>query len=189
MKTPRGDNVTCWEMADSDYAGGLKYDSLTTECQDKLEVCMELLIKNKKIQPCATLRKTYNKYLHPDVLDYTSKEMWDKCSKGEIIDLFQFITLVGGQCIKKVQPHSVNELANANSLMRITVEGEQQPVDKFLAYKKNRSLWQKELDSYGVTDPDEIATLHKVLDYCYGVPSMQEDVMELLQEPKISGFT
>ena len=189
MKTPRGDDVTCWDMPCSDYAGGLKYDSLTTECQDKLEVCTELLLKYGKIKWQGSIRATYNQYLHPDKLDYTTKEMWDDCSDGKIADLFQFITPVGGKCIRKIQPHSLEEMANANSLMRITVEDGIQPVDKFLAYKQDRSLWYKELDQYGVTNPDEIKSLEKVLNYCYGCPSMQEDVMELCMEPKIAGFS
>lgn len=189
MKTPRGDDVTCWDMPCSDYAGGLKYDSLTTECQDKLEVCTELLLKYGKIKWQGSIRATYNQYLHPDKLDYTTKEMWDDCSEGKITDLFQFITPVGGKCIRKIQPHSLEEMANANSLMRITVEDGIQPVDKFLAYKQDRSLWHKELDQYGVTNPDEIKALEKVLNYCYGCPSMQEDVMELCMEPKIAGFS
>lgn len=189
MKTPRGDDVTCWDMPCSDYAGGLKYDSLTTECQDKLEVCTELLLKYGKIKWQGSIRATYNQYLHPDKLDYTTKEMWDDCSEGKITDLFQFITPVGGKCIRKIQPHSLEEMANANSLMRITVEDGIQPVDKFLVYKQDRSLWYKELDQYGVTNPDEIKALEKVLNYCYGCPSMQEDVMELCMEPKIAGFS
>ena len=189
MKTPRGDDVTCWDMPCSDYAGGLKYDSLTTECQDKLEVCTELLLKYNKIKWQGSIRATYNQYLHPDKLDYTTKEMWDDCSEGKITDLFQFITPVGGKCIRKIQPHSLEEMANANSLMRITVEDGIQPVDKFLAYKQDRSLWYKELDQYGITNPDEIKALEKVLNYCYGCPSMQEDVMELCMEPKIAGFS
>lgn len=189
MKTPRGDDVTCWDMPCSDYAGGLKYDSLTTECQDKLEVCTKLLLKYGKIKWQGNIRATYNQYLHPDKLDYTTKEMWDDCSEGKITDLFQFITPVGGKCIRKIQPHSLEEMANANSLMRITVEDGIQPVDKFLAYKQDRSLWYKELDQYGVTNLDEIKTLEKVLNYCYGCPSMQEDVMELCMEPKIAGFS
>lgn len=189
MKTPRGDDVTCWDMPCSDYAGGLKYDSLTTECQDKLEVCTELLLKYNKIKWQGSIRATYNQYLHPDKLDYTSKEMWDDCSEGKITDLFQFITPVGGKCIRKIQPHTLEEMANANSLMRITVEDGIQPVDKFLAYKQDRSLWYKELDRYGVTNPDEIKALEKVLNYCYGCPSMQEDVMELCMESKIAGFS
>lgn len=189
MKTPRGDNVTCWEMADSDWTGGLKYDSLTTECQDKLEVCIELLLKYGKIESQGSIRATYNKYLHPDVLNYEEPSMWDECSNGQIIDLFQFVTPVGGQCIRKIKPHNIYELANANSLMRITVDGDEQPVDKFLRYKQDRSLWDSELAEYGVTKPNELKALKEELDYCYGVPSAQEDVMQTLMRPEISKFS
>lgn len=189
MKTPRGDNVTCWEMADSDWCGGLKYDSLTTECQDKLEVCVESLIKYGKINWQGSIRSTYNTYLHPDVLNYDDQTMWDECSNGQIIDLFQFVTPVGGQCIRKIKPHNIYELANANSLMRITVDGNEQPVDKFLRYKQDRSLWDSELAEYGVTKPNELKALKEELDYCYGVPSAQEDVMQTLMRPEISKFS
>lgn len=189
MKTPRGDNVTCWEMADSDWCGGLKYDSLTTECQDKLEVCVESLIKYGKINWQGSIRSTYNTYLHPDVLNYDDQTMWDECSNGQIIDLFQFVTPVGGQCIRKIRPHNIYELANANSLMRITVDGDEQPVDKFLRYKQDRSLWDSELAKYGVTKPNELKALKEELDYCYGVPSAQEDVMQTLMRPEISKFS
>lgn len=188
MKTPRGDNITCWEMQDSDICGSLKYDSLTTECQDKLEVCMESLLEHNKIEWQGSIRETYNNYLHPDVINYDNQDMWDECSKGQIIDLFQFVTPVGGQCIRKIQPHDIYELANANSLMRITVDGQEQPVDKFLRYKQDRTLWDKELASYGITRPNEIKALKEELSYCYGVPSAQEDVMQLLMRPEISGF-
>lgn len=190
MKTPRGDSVTCWSMEDSDYTGGLKYDSLTTECQDKLEVCTELLLKYGKIKDQGSIRSTYNRYLHPLKLDYDNQEMWDACCKGKIIDLFQFITPQGSKCIAKIQPHNIIEMTNANSLMRIVAEGDaQQPVDKFLAYKQNRQLWYDELKQYGVNRPNEIEALKAVLDYCYGAPSMQEDVMELMMRPEISNFT
>lgn len=189
MKTPRGDNVTCWEMADSDWCGGLKYDSLTTECQDKLEVCTELLLKYGKIESQGSIRATYNRYLHPDVLDYDNQQMWNECSNGQIIDLFQFVTPVGGQCIRKIKPHNIYELANANSLMRITVDGDEQPVDKFLRYKQDRSLWDSELAEYGVTKTNELKALKEELDYCYGVPSAQEDVMQTLMRPEISKFS
>lgn len=189
MITPRGDQVTAWNMDDSDWCGGLKYDSLTTECQDKLEVCMELLIKHKKIVWQGSLRQTYNKYLHPDVLDYDSKEMWDMCSKGQIIDLFQFITPVGGACIRKIKPQSLIELSNANSLMRITVPEGEQPIDKFIRYKADINLWYQELNEYGVTDPEEIQALEEILLQNYGVANTQEDIMELSMSPKITNFT
>ena len=189
MITPRGDYVTAWNMEDSDYCGGLKYDSLTTECQDKLEVTIELLLQYKKIKSQGNIRATYNKYLHPDVLNYTNPDMWDECCRGEIIDLFQFQTEQGAKVIEAIQPHNLHELSNANSLMRIVSKDSEQPVDKFLRYKANPELWDKELADYGITDEKAIKALHETLDHCYGVANTQEDIMELLMRPEISGFT
>lgn len=189
MITPRGDYVTAWNMEDSDYCGGLKYDSLTTECQDKLETCMSLLLQYDKIKWQGSIRDTYDQYLHPDVLDYDNQEMWNECCRGEIIDLFQFITPVGGQCIQKIQPHNLYELSNANSLMRIVSKEGEQPIDKFIRYKANNNLWEQELQRYGVTDENVIQALHETLDHCYGVANTQEDIMELVMRPEVSGFT
>lgn len=188
MKTPRGDDVTAWSMTDSDYCGGLKYDSLTTECQDKLEVCIDYLIKGGKIEWQGSYRDTYNKYLHPDVLDYDNQEMWDRCSNGQIIDLFQFITPVGGACIKKTQPHNLVEMMNANSLMRISVKDGIQPIDKFIRNKSNIQYWYDELDEYGITNENEIKALEDILLINYGVANTQEDIMELSMRPEISNF-
>ena len=52
------------------------------------------------------------------------------------------------EIIQKIKPHSLEEMANANSLMRINVENGIQPVDKFLAYKHDRNLWYEELKDY-----------------------------------------
>ena len=38
------------------------------------------------------VKSTYNKYLHPDLLDYNSKEMFDMLGKGEVLSVFQFST-------------------------------------------------------------------------------------------------
>ena len=54
-----------------------------------------------------SLRATYNKYLAPSVLDFTSKGMWDMVAQGKISSLFQFDTLVGSQAIKSIEPESL----------------------------------------------------------------------------------
>lgn len=41
-----------------------------------------------------TLRETYNKYLHPDVLDMTNPKMFDMLYNGEVFSCFQFMTVV-----------------------------------------------------------------------------------------------
>ena len=60
--------------------------------------------------------------------------------------LFQFETMVGGDCIRKLNPNNLTELGNANALMRLTVEGEgeEQPIDKYLRFKEHPEQWDEE---------------------------------------------
>ena len=94
MKAPSGQPITQWAMADSDYMGGLKFDFLTIEALDKIRVCMDTLVEDKHMSWMGSLKKTYDRYLHPDVLDYENESMWEMAGKGEIINLFQFDTMV-----------------------------------------------------------------------------------------------
>ena len=77
MKAPNGIYITQFNMKDSDYCSGLKMDFLTIQALDKIRTCMNLLIDAGYMKWQGSLRATYNKYLHPDVLDYDTKEMWD----------------------------------------------------------------------------------------------------------------
>ena len=188
MKAPNGKPVTAWNLHDSEYVGDLKFDALTTEAQDKLEVCVDLLLKHRVIEWQGSIRETYNKYLHPDVIDYTSNEMWDKCCRGEIIDLFQFVTQVGGQCIKKAQPRTLLELASANSIMRLVTDKEEQPIDLYVKYKNDIGEWYSLLDQYGLNN-EEVRVLEKHLLPLYGVCDTQESLMRLLMDKGITNFT
>ena len=44
---------------------------------DKIRVAMDLLIEDGFMEEQETLKMTYDKYLHPDVLDYENAELWD----------------------------------------------------------------------------------------------------------------
>lgn len=94
MKAPNGQPITQWNMNDSDYMGSLKYDFLTVEALDKIGVCLDLLVEDGVIEWEGSLKKTYDRYIHPDVLDYDNKEMWDLMGSGQVINLFQFDTAV-----------------------------------------------------------------------------------------------
>lgn len=151
---------------------------------------MELLIEAGYMEWQGSLRETYNKYLHPDVLDYDTKEMWDMVANNDVTDLFQFDTPVGLQAAKRIKPHSLVELATANSIMRLMVSGEgaEQPIDTYIKYKNDISLWYKCMrEEYHLTE-DEIKILEKYLLPVYGVGDTQEIVMELSMDEHISGF-
>ena len=189
MKAPNGVPITQCSMYDSDYMGSLKYDFLTIEALDKEGVCLNLLEEDEIVENKGSLKLTYNNILHPDVLEYDNKEIWDLMGNGEVVNLFQFDTPTGGQCAKKVKPQSLPDAASANSLMRLMAEhGAEQPVDRYVRFKRNIDLWYEDMEKWNLTT-DEIKTLEDHLLPVFGVANTQEDVMEMVMNPKIANFT
>jgi len=188
MRAPNGTPITCWSMEDNDLAGALKEDSLTIEGLDKIHKCLDFLLKDGKIEWQGSLRKTYNKYIHPDVLDYSSSSMWEKVSKTEIMDLFQFETSIGGDCAQKVKPTNLKELALSNSLMRLSAYQGEMPMDKYIRFKKDPYLWESEMRDFKLTH-EEMNILRKYIGVNFGIAAEQEDIMLLSMEPKISNFS
>lgn len=190
MRTPKGVEVTQFNMKDSDYCSGLKMDFLTIQALDRIRICMELLIKAGYMEWQGSLRATYNKYLHPDVLDYDTKEMWDMVADNAVINLFQFDTQVGLQAAKKMKPQNLQELAAANSIMRLMVseEGAEQPIDTFVRYKNDINEWYKCMREDYKLNEDEVKLLEQYLLATNGIGATQEDVMELSMDNKIAGF-
>ena len=151
---------------------------------------MDSLIKRGYMEWQGSLRATYNKYLHPDVLDYETPEMWDWVAENKVTNLFQFDSQTGLQAAKRIKPHSLTELAAANSVMRLMVseEGAEQPIDTYIRFKNDISQWYSLMrDRYHLTD-EEIKTVEPYLLPTYGVGDTQEIVMELSMDDHISGF-
>ena len=170
------------------WTGALKFDCLTILGLDKEHKAIDLLVEKGVLQDQGSIKSTYEKYLHPDVLDYDSKEMWRMIGDNEIIDAFQFDTPIGATAAKKVKPQSITELATANSLMRLMPEqGEENPIDTYIKYKNDISLWYKEMREYGLTE-GEIKVLEPHLLPVYGVAETQEVVMRLSMDKHISNF-
>ena len=188
MKAPNGQPITQWDMNGSDYMGCLKYDFLTVEALDKIRVTLDLLIEDGKIENKGSLKATYDEYIHPDVLDY-SDETWKPSWSGSVINLFQFDTMVGGQAIKKVKPISLDDAASANSLMRLMpLEDGTVLVDKYVNFKNNMKLWYSEVKSARLTKA-EVELLEPHYLPVFGVPNTQEDMMEILMNPALVGFS
>lgn len=190
MKAPNGIPITQLNMKDSDYCSGLKEDLLTVKALDKLRLCMDLLVADGYIEWQGSLRKTYDKYLHPDVLDYITPEMWDMVGRGEITDLFQFDTTVGKEAIKKIKPRSLVELATASSIMRLMIAGDnaEQPIDTYVRYKNDINEWYKCMrEDYHLTE-EEINIMEKYLLEFHGIGATQEDVMVISMDEKVSNF-
>ncbi len=116
MKTPNGEIITQYDLHMVEAAGGVKFDFLVTENQDKIIQTLKVLQQEGKIESDLTIRQLYDKYLHPDVLDIKDEKVWAAINSGSIISLFQFDSEVGSQAIKKIQPHNILELSDSNGL-------------------------------------------------------------------------
>jgi len=91
MLSPSGTLTTQYSLDDLEELGCVKYDLLTTEGLDAIQTELYLLAEYGHIDWQENLKETYNKYLHPKKLDYTSKAMWEKVHNREILKLFQLI--------------------------------------------------------------------------------------------------
>lgn len=187
MKAPNGDDITCWNLGDCEYTGGLKFDALTIESLDRIRTCMDILVEEGKMEWKGSLRDTYNHYLHPDKLDYTNEDMWKLLYNGDVVNSFQYEGSVGQQALNKIQPRNFLELVTGNSLMRLANKGGEQPLDKYVRFKNDISLWYKEMKDYGLNET-EIQILEPHLLLLYGIADTQEVVMELTMDKGIVNF-
>ena len=189
MKTPNGEVITQYDLHDAEYMGLTKYDFLVTEVQDKLVQAIELMQYDNELPSNLSLREIYDKYFHPNVIPLQDEKIWDALSNVSVINTFQFDSPVGAQAAKKIQPHNVLEMADANGLMRLMgEEGEMRPLDKYVRNKKNIDLWYKEMDNWGLTK-DEQKTLEPYFLKSYGVPPSQEQLMTMLMDKDICNFS
>lgn len=188
MKTRSGASVTAWNLDDTEYAGGLKYDFLTINALDKIRTTLNLLLEDGMIDWEENLRKTYNKYLLPVNLNYDNKEMWKMVEDNSIVDLFQFDTSVGVQAIRSIKPKSILELAIANSVMRLMSEDGELPLTTYAKHKHNIQTWYRELNENNLSQ-DDIKILEKHLLPLSGVADSQESAMLLVMDKEISDFS
>lgn len=187
MKAPNGTPVTQFNLDDSQAMGNIKYDILTIESLEKIQTTMDLLIDAGEMEWQGTLRKTFNKYLHPEVIDKENPKLFEMASSGEIPDLFQFSTSVGHSTITKVKPNNLIEMTATNSLMRLQSSDGEQPIDTFIRFKNDISLWYREMREFGLNQ-DEIEIMEEHLLPLNGVADTQESVMLLAMDKRIAGF-
>lgn len=189
MRAPNKTPITAFNMKDSDEMGALKFDLLSTELQTKFMKCMELMLNDGVMEWQGSLRATYNKYLHPDVLDYDNFEMWKNATDGRVMNLFQFEGVQGQVCIQKTRPTTVAQMGAANAVMRLmSTGGGETPLERYVRFKNDINEWYKEMNAYGLTE-EEQAVLKEVLGDKFGNSIEQEDMMILVQRPEIANFS
>ncbi len=167
----------------------IKYDLLSVEAMDKIQVCLELLVKYGYLKWAGTLRKTYEDAIGIYNLERTDSKMWKMVWEHKIQSLFQMEKSSGIQGIALTHPKSVDDLATLNSVIRLMAQekGAETPLEKYARFKKDISLWYQEMDSYGLTK-EEQKILEPVLKISYGICESQERFMMLVQIPECGGF-
>lgn len=188
MKAPNGTEVTQFDLGDTEYMGGLKMDCLSVEALDKIHTTLDLLLQDNLIEWQGDLKSTYDKYLHPDILERDNKEMWHKIWRNEIIDIFQMDSTVGKQSLSQVKPESIPQLAAVNSLMRLVPEkGQKTPTEEYVMYKQHPELIKKEIYELNATDKEKEILYNFMKDYT-GVLESQEGAMLAVMIPEFTAY-
>lgn len=180
-------HVTQYNLSDSEYRGGVKFDLLSVENLDRIRATLELISKDNLIDSDKSLRENFRDILHPKNLDLENKKYFDMASTGEINDLFQFQTEIGQTTLKRVQPETFEQFCAANSLMRLQSDGEEQPIDKYIRFKDDINLWYQEMELLGL-NKEEVKVLEKHLLHDMGLNITQEVSMALSADPQIANF-
>lgn len=167
----------------------IKYDLLSVEAIDKIQICLDMLVKNGYVKEYPTLRETYEHCIGIYNLERKDPEMWEMVYQQKIGSLFQMDAPSGKNAVKLTHPNSVDDLATINSVLRLMSQekGGEMPLEKFARFKENNSLWDEEMIQWGLT-PKERALLHNELDTSYGICESQEGFMTLVQKEECGGF-
>ena len=190
MKTPSGDLVTCYDLKRAEAAGDTKYDFLVTEVSDKIIKALDLIQDDEIIDPDMSLREMYNEYLHPEHIDTTDPVIWEALAAGEVLDVFQFSGGVGLAIAKKLRPSDPLEMTAANAMMRLMSEkGKESQQDRYARIKADGiKVFDDEMRLNRLPE-SMIVAMHKHCDKYYGCCAIQEQMMEILMDPDIAGFT
>ena len=187
MKAPNGDIITCYDLHKAEAAGDTKYDFLVTEVSDKIIKTFDMLDADGVIDN-TNLRETYNKYIHPEVIDTTEKGIWEHLAAGDVLDVFQFSGGVGLAIAKKLKPTDPLEMTAANAMMRLMSEkGVESQQDRYARIQKDGiEVFDAEMRKRHMPE-DIIEKMHKHCDKYYGCCAIQEQMMEILMD--VVGFT
>ena len=187
MRAPNGTMCTAYDLWDSESVSLTKFDLLTVSALQKEHKAMDAMLKDGVIEWQGTIRDTYNKYLHPDVIDYETPEMWDSITK--MYSCFEFDTPISVKALSATNPKSVMDLSATNSLLRLMPDNaDETPINRYIRYKKDKNEWIQDTIKYGLND-DERQCLSEYLADAYYMADSQEKVMRLSQDKRVAGYT
>jgi len=187
MRSPDGTLTTQFDLHQSEEIGLIKIDMLATDVQDILRTFILLMQHDNLIDPKLTLRQAYNKYLHPDIIDYSREDIWNALETNAILNIFQFVGSVGTEAARVIKPQNQYEMSAANAIMRLMVDrGEERPMNRYARLKTNPEDWDLEMIEFGLSQEEqEIVKRHME----YGCMPYQESMMTALLDEDIWGWT
>ena len=163
------------------------YAILVTQQMDIMAQCIKLLQENNKIEPELTLRQAYDKYVSPDVLPMNDDKLWDAIDSTDILALFQLVSDVGSQTVKKLLPRDIETLNDCNGIMRLMADDSgETPTDRYVRLMNHPKQWDKEMDSYGLTKEEQGVIKEYIRN---GVLIDQECLMRIVMDDRICGFS
>lgn len=190
MRTSSGDIVTAYDLHEVEAMSLIKIDLLATECLTKIRTCMDLLCEYGYVEREKTLKETYEKVVGVYNLNRNDDKMWEMVWNNEITSLFQMEQQSGIQGIALTKPHSLEDLATLNSVIRLMPpdKNSERPLEKFARFRLDKTEWDREMDSYGLTEHEK-ELLHKMFDYSNGISAQQEDLYQLMRCEEIAGYS
>lgn len=186
LKASNGSMVSQYDLHALEYSGGLKFDLLSTDCQQILRTALDLLVEDGKMEWKGSLRKTYEYYLSYDALEQDSPEMWKMLPT--MPQAFQYDSVVGKEALRKIGASNLVELTLANGLMRLSNPNGEMPMDRYIRYRSDINEWYQDMTDYGVPKDEQEILKRNLLQY-KGLALSQESVMSLLMQPDICNFT
>lgn len=187
MRAPNGTPCTCYNLWDAEEVSLVKFDLLTVDALQKVHGALDAMVNDGTIEWQGNLRDTYNKYIHPDVIDYDTPEMWDCINK--MYSIFQWATPLSVAALKQIQPTTLSELSAGNSLIRLMPDGDgETPLDTYVRYKNHPEQWSVEASAYGLNE-EEKSIIAKYTKDAHYLADCQEKLMRLSMDEHIAGYT
>lgn len=190
MRTKSGDVITQFDLHVCEKLSLIKIDLLCIDALDKIYETLMLLLEDGQITWQGSLKKTYEKYIGVYTLEREAEDMWKMLWEHKVLSFFQMEKESGKQAIALSKPHSVDDLATLNSVLRLMAQekGGETPLHKYARFKNDITQWYDEMTSMGL-DEEEQEILKGILGTSCGICEAQEYLFLLVMHPKIGGFS
>ena len=162
---------------------------LSIEAADKIQTCLELLIRDGLVEEKPTLRETYMNAIGIYNIEREDPKMWEMIWEHKIFSLFQMEQQSGTQGIALTHPKNIDDLATLNSVIRLVAQekGAETPLEKYTRFRNHPEDFEQEMIDNGLTEAER-KLLHKQLDISSGLCISQELFMKLVQLPECGGW-